>query len=309
MFAAAYDRARFPSDGTMLSILSAVVFLILLISMPAVCTAGAAKGLALWYQQVLPALFPAMIAASFLISRRRIQQLLARLPHPAIAVFFSGVLCGSPMGALTCNSLCQTKLLSPKEGRRMLALVQLPSPLFLFGFTASGCLNLPSLPAFAVSAYLPPCIFFTLFLCFSRNRKQKEAAPAGCTADAQPALSEICDHSFALLIRIGILLMFFSIISELLTMTTAHLPAAAIWPDLFMGMLEMTTGVSRIAACLLPVREKTVLCLFLTGYGGLCVHIQVRQAWQDASFPWVSYELLRIGEGICSGLLYLLLTS
>ena len=53
----------------MLLTLFSAVFLIFLIYNPALCTLGATKGLSLWYKQVLPALFPAMAAASFLISR------------------------------------------------------------------------------------------------------------------------------------------------------------------------------------------------------------------------------------------------
>ena len=96
----------------MLLTLFSAVFLIFLIYNPALCTLGAAKGLSLWYKQVLPALFPAMAAASFLISRKSIQAALKHLPFPASAAFLSGLLCGSPMGALTCSGLYASKLLS-----------------------------------------------------------------------------------------------------------------------------------------------------------------------------------------------------
>ena len=77
----------------MLLTLFSAVFLIFLIYNPALCTLGATKGLSLWYKQVLPALFPAMAAASFLISRKSVQAALKHLPFPSGAAFLSGLLC------------------------------------------------------------------------------------------------------------------------------------------------------------------------------------------------------------------------
>ena len=68
--------------GCMLLTLFSAVFLIFLIYNPALCTLGATKGLSLWYKQVLPALFPAMATASFLISRKSVQAALKHLPFP-----------------------------------------------------------------------------------------------------------------------------------------------------------------------------------------------------------------------------------
>ena len=126
----------------MLLTLFSAVFLIFLIYNPALCTLGATKGLSLWYKQVLPALFPAMAAASFLISRKSIQAALKHLPFPAGTAFLSGLLCGSPMGALTCSGLYASKLLSKRTARWIVCFVQLPSPLFLSGyFACAACKN------------------------------------------------------------------------------------------------------------------------------------------------------------------------
>lgn len=148
----------------MLLTLFSAVFLIFLIYNPALCTLGAAKGLSLWYKQVLPALFPAMAAASFLISRKSIQAALKHLPFPSGAAFLSGLLCGSPMGALTCSGLYASKLLSKRAARWIVCFVQLPSPLFLSGFVASALLALPAKMRFVflLCAYLPFLASFLL---------------------------------------------------------------------------------------------------------------------------------------------------
>lgn len=296
----------------MLLTLFSAVFLIFLIYNPALCTLGAAKGLSLWYKQVLPALFPAMAAASFLISRKSIQAALKHLPFPASAAFLSGLLCGSPMGALTCSGLYASKLLSQRSARWVVCFVQLPSPLFLSGFVASTLLALPAKMRFIflLCAYLPFLASFllcTLLFLLKPTAKysislekdiQKVASP-------EPSLNDICDTCLLLLVRIGVLLMFFSILSEFLNSAA---PQSAV-QTILIGMLEMTTGISKISSLnTLSLRYKSAICLFLLGFGGICVHIQVRQAWQQSDFPIFRYILVRFLFGLCSSLCFLFLT-
>lgn len=312
----------------MLLTLFSAIFLILLIRNPALCTLGAAKGLSLWYEQVLPALFPAMAAASFLISRKSIQTALKRLPFPASAAFLSGLLCGSPMGALTCSGLYASGLLSPKQARWIVCIVQLPSPLFLSGFVASTSLMLETKMRFLflLCAYLPFAITFFLytFLFLLRKphkRKKRKNAPDKLKNTSErnvtksrdplehpePSLNNVCDTCLLLLVRIGVLLLFFSILSEFLT----SIASESATQMLFIGMLEMTTGISKIAALStlsFSLRYKAALCLFLLGFGGVCVHIQVRQAWQQSDFPILRYLIIRLLFGLCSSFSFLILT-
>ena len=297
----------------MLLTLFSAVFLIFLIYNPALCTLGAAKGLSLWYKQVLPALFPAMAAASFLISRKSIQAALKHLPFPASAAFLSGLLCGSPRGALTCSGLYASKLLSQRSARWVVCFVQLPSPLFLSGFVASTLLALPANMRFVflLCAYLPFLASFllcTLLFLLKPTAKysislekdiQKAASP-------EPSLNDICDTCLLLLVRIGVLLMFFSILSEFLNSAVPQSTAQTI----LIGMLEMTTGISKISSLnTLSLRYKSAICLFLLGFGGICVHIQVRHAWQQSDFPIFRYILVRFLFGLCSSLCFLFLNS
>ena len=296
----------------MLLTLFSAVFLIFLIYNPALCTLGAAKGLSLWYKQVLPALFPAMAAASFLISRKSIQAALKHLPFQASAAFLRGLLCGSPMGALTCSGLYASKLLSQRSARWVVCFVQLPSPLFLSGFVASTLLALPAKMRFIflLCAYLP---FLASFLLCTLLFLLKPAAKYSISlekdiqkvASPEPSLNDICDTCLLLLVRIGVLLMFFSILSEFLNSAA---PQSAV-QTLLIGMLEMTTGISKISSLnTLSLRYKSAICLFLLGFGGICVHIQVRQAWQQSDFPIFRYILVRFLFGLCSSLCFLFLT-
>lgn len=297
------------------------IFLILFIRNPTLCTLGATKGLSLWYEQVLPALFPAMAAASFFISRKSIQAALKHLPFPSAAAFLSGFLCGSPMGALTCSGLYMSGLLSRKSARWIVCFVQLPSPLFLSGFVASTSLALPAKMRFSflLCAYLPFAVAFLLCMVCLRNENmphnskvltdslmQNKIPIQKIALKTEPSLNDICDTCLLLLVRIGILLMFFSILSEFLT----SIASESVVQMLFIGILEMTTGISEIGALstfFLSLRCKAAICLFLLGFGGICVHIQVYQAWQQSDFPIFRYLIVRLLFGLCSSLCFLLL--
>lgn len=253
----------------MLLTLFSAVFLIFLIYNPALCTLGATKGLSLWYKQVLPALFPAMAAASFLISRKSVQAALKHLPFPSGAAFLSGLLCGSPMGALTCSGLYASKLLSKRAARWIVCFVQLPSPLFLSGFVASALLALPTKMRFVflLCAYLPFSASFLLCTAsFSLKIRSKNAVfqlkkMIQETSSPEPSLNDICDTCLLLLVRIGVLLMFFSILSEFLTIVTPQSTAQTI----LIGMLEMTTGISKISSLnTLSLRYKSSHLSFFT---------------------------------------------
>ena len=296
----------------MLLTLFSAVFLIFLIYNPALCTLGATKGLSLWYKQVLPALFPAMAAASFLISRKSIQAALKHLPFPAGTAFLSGLLCGSPMGALTCSGLYASKLLSKRTARWIVCFVQLPKPTILSGFVASTLLALPEKYVLFFFFMCLSAFFASFLLCTSFFLKSAAKRSISIEKNVQetslqePSLNDICDTCLLLLVRIGVLLMFFSILSEFLTSAAPQSATQTI----LIGMLEMTTGISKISSLnTLSLRYKSAICLFLLGFGGICVHIQVRQAWQQSDFPIFRYILVRFLFGLCSSLCFLFLNS
>ena len=293
----------------MISTLFSAVFLLLLITKPSICMNGCAKGLTLWYKQLLPSLFPAMAAASILISRKSIQVLLKKLPFTDAVVFFSALICGNPMGALTCSSLCSSNLISIKKSRWLICFVQIPSPMFLFGFCASSVLGLHDASIFAFCAYLPFFCSFVFFLLLNILSSKKERSCESALLP-EPSFDSVCDTCLLLLVRIGILMMLFSIIAELLQdfiSSYSFFADICMYSDVCIGLLEMTTGITKLGSSLLPTHARCALCLFLLGYGGLCIHIQIFNAWQHEKFPWLRYELVRISSGLCSCFVYLLL--
>lgn len=307
----------------MFPFLAILVFFALILTHPSVCIQSAAAGLALWYQQLVPTLFPSMILASLLVTRKFFSKVEAALPVSLIPVA-AGCLCGSPMGAKLSYDLYRRGSISLRRAKQLLCLTQIPSPMFLFGYVAIGCLGLPSAAAFGLALYLPialigACIWATERFLQRKPRKTGSSEPrkrtadtqrnspatkAGTTVPSQPDFSEVAGSCLAILIKIGVLIMFFFILGGLLD--SIFMPS--LWLDLIRGCLEMTSGIDAVSSYVMPLREKTMLTLFLISFGGVSIHMQVMQTWEGLPFPRWQYLLLRIFCGLLSAALYWLLT-
>lgn len=102
---------------------------------------GAADGITLCLQVVIPSLFPfflvSMLLNSALLGRnilflRPVGKLL-RIPAGAESLVVVGLLGGYPVGAQSVSQACRDGQLDPKDGRRMLAFCSNAGPAFLFG--------------------------------------------------------------------------------------------------------------------------------------------------------------------------------
>ncbi len=143
-----------------------VCFLILLLLFPEACISGAKQGLLLWFQTVLPTLFPFMLLSKLMVTLHMSTSLswwfypiLHRLfgcsregCYPIIIGMFSGY----PVGAAAVADLKRQDLISQKEGNFLLCLCNNASPMFLLEFTAAFCLGLASGKKY---------LFFCIILC------------------------------------------------------------------------------------------------------------------------------------------------
>lgn len=278
----------------MLLICAAAAALLILLCFPALCISGAAKGLCLWYQQIIPALLPAMLLTSWTIRRPAVQTLLHKLPSASFTAFLIGLICGCPMGARACHELRQAQLLSDKKAFWLCTLVQMPSPAFILGFTAKACLQLDQPLLFAAAFYLPgatSCLIF--FFLDSRSK-------TGFCSAIPASFDDVCHDCLLILVKIGILLMYVTIINELLLSAFS----GSSFLVLLTGLLEMTTGILQTCNLPLPSHLMAALCLFFLNFGGICVHLQVRQVW-TGKFYFARYIGTRLVFGILSSFLYL----
>lgn len=126
------------------SLLCCLLLLILLLCFPSICLRGARSGLLLWFETILPILFPFMITIR-LFEELHLTSVINRLLSPLICRLFSvspaasftivsGFLCGFPLGAKSCAERVADGSLSKAEGQYLLSFCNQVSPSFLLGY-------------------------------------------------------------------------------------------------------------------------------------------------------------------------------
>lgn len=145
-----------------------IAALLLMLCFPSLSVQGAADGLRLWFDVVLPTLAPFMICTQAIVAMGGMGLLmkpfypllhfLFGLSVPGSYVLLCGLLCGYPLGARLCADFLRDGNISREEGKYLFAICNHPSPMFLMGYVRGQlpvkvspvlllvCLYLPVLP-------------------------------------------------------------------------------------------------------------------------------------------------------------------
>lgn len=287
--------------------LLSLFFLILLL--PQSSIGFASQGLILWYQTVVPALFPSMLLSSLMVETGA-ASLLMGLIHPLLGkllgtspdgtyCFLMGLLCGYPMGAKTCADMIRRSRISREEGRYLMAFIHFPSPMFVVGYIASVNLILPTgIPILAAVYFpaIPLCLLSRRRYCPTPAASPCQishtcsSARGSCAAAASNAasgsvtpdmLDRVITSGSAVMLKIGIYMMIFNILAGFSSMISLPSPLS-LDPDLFApflcGILEMTTGIRLVSQTSLPLLTKGCLICFFSSFGGMSVAMQIQSA-------------------------------
>ncbi len=260
--------------------------LILMLFRAGYVTEGARYGLLLWYNSVVPALFPFMVLSGMIVAGGGISALMTPfylILHPFFPVtkegcyvLVSGLLCGYPMGAKTCADFLREGRLSQREGNFLMAICNHPSPMFLLGYVYP--FFAPDIPVsrLLLSVYIP-----VLFLAFCARavyfpyRPLKTDTQTEMPDSFEPhgsSMDESILSAVEVLCKIGGYLMLFSIFIVFLR-HVAWIPARV--RMLLIASMEMTTGI-REAAASLNFPTSGMLSVFALAFGGFSGLFQTR---------------------------------
>lgn len=128
----------------------------------------AANGLNIWYEKMIPTLFPFMILSGILI-KTGYSIKIAKLCYPVIGKMFSlsydcvyiilmGFLCGFPMGAAMIAESIKYGRITKQEGNCLLAFTNNIEPVYFISFICLYCPYLPVIAAFLIM-YLVPLVY------------------------------------------------------------------------------------------------------------------------------------------------------
>ena len=316
-----------------------IVFLLLY---PENCLDSARYGLTLWFNTVLPSLFP-FVLASFMLLETGLVRLVAHFFAPATRflwgspgesayIFLTASLSGYPVGARIAAELYRTGRLSEADAQAIVRFTSVSGPVFITGAVAAGMLGLPEAGVYlAATHYLGALLTGVVFGLFRRRqsgltprtRISVREAFARFREDAAkcPPVGELMagsvEKAMSLMLRIGGYIILFSVIMELLNvtgilgfLTILYSPLTnlmGIDPSIvstgILGGLEITTGCAKAASLDAPLLITLPLIASIIAFGGLCIHMQTRAVCAAAGLKPKGFALAKTLHGALSAAL------
>lgn len=277
-------------------------YFFLLLCFPSYAASGAAKGLSLWFQSVIPVLFPFSVITSLMIRTNALSSLLRRTGS-VFSKFFhvsrygtfailTGFLCGYPMGAKVIADMRKKKWISPSEASYLLSFCNNLSPMFIIGYIAlenfhKKELVLPSVLILIVSPLL--CSFFF------RIYHQPKPCLAGLS-DSRihfrfSDLDQAVTDSFVVHTKVGGYMILFSVALEMLS----HIPVSApILNNAVFPSLEIAGGIRYISSRLQDIRQSYVPIMALSSFGGFCCIAQTKAMLEHTDIPLIPYIIEKL---------------
>ena len=297
--------------------------LLLLVLLPKICLEGATTGLLLWFEHVIPALFPFFVFSKIILALNICPKKLKPF-YPVVM----GMISGCPTGTYLLADMIDEGTLTKQKAQSMLILCNNASPAFLINYIGCGCM-----PAGNNKYLALICIVISSFMVFlinklinniknkhynyisknynSNNKHTHYKTPGSSTLHSNDhktpesfscILESTILKSAELLVLIGGYIILFSIISNIII----HIVPYAI-PKLLLGSIpEITVGSKLLSTTSLIQNEqiKSAAIATLCGFGGLCGISQTIAPIRSSGMSVRSYVLNRMFCGIISGLLF-----
>lgn len=266
-----------------------ILLLIFLLHHPAEALGAARDGMDLWLNTLIPTLLPFMILTDLLIRTGTAENLLMPLkgfwkkafgisPSGAYVLIF-GLLCGYPMGARITSDMYGHHKISKREAEYLLTFTNHASPVFIYTYILHLCFRdqIPSWMVFGI-LFLSSILTMLFFrFCIYRGRtvsvlenEKKESSAPGVTGTL---LDASIMNGFETITRLGGYILLFSILSALIR---HYWKAGAVAGYLFLGFLELTTGLHFLTGSGLPLTVRYLCAMPMAAFGGVCILAQTK---------------------------------
>lgn len=298
--------------------ISQICFLLLY---PQEALAASKEGMQLWLNVLLPVLLPFLILTGILIHTNMAGKLLQPVEviwnkvlgvsaAGAYAVIV-GALCGYPVGAKITSDLYENHQISESEAKYLLTFTNHASPVFVRTYLCHICLKdqIPARTVFGIFALSDLTIMLLFRFVVYRNKIQFLSADKKKKTSVSSSSGAFLDVSimngFETITRLGGYILMFAILSACISRwyIPHNVPGY-----LLTGILELTTGLYRLQPLILPDITKSILAVFLTASGGVCIAAQTRSlVTKELSVR--SYIVAKPLNGVIAVILILLVTK
>lgn len=275
----------------MTQIIFFLFLLYLLLTKPSLTLEYASNGLLIWYQRMVPSLFPMMIVTGCMI-KLNITASFSKLVHPVTKLFFHtslngsyallvGFLCGFPMGAKTVCELYLQNKLSKDEAQSLLPVCNNIGPVFMLTYGLLA-FNIPHIYTVLILFYCIP-LTYTFFI--MRNKSFSNNINTKSASSFVFALDESITESAMGILSLGGYLMFFNI---LLLIPTQLINVNPQIKSLLSCLIEITNGLSYTTVF------PPYVYLSLLQFGGLCCIFQTLKYTLKTDLSFKKYLFHRL---------------
>ncbi|MDZ4991492.1 sporulation integral membrane protein YlbJ [Clostridium perfringens] len=283
-------------------------------------------GAKLFFNSVLPTMFPFMVICNMIINLDGIKlyskilgPILCKplgLSYPCSFALVASFLCGYPLGAKYSTDLYKKGIIEYDEFSRLINIASNIGPLFLLGAVGTSMLGNSTLGyLLLIPSYLS--VFIMGIITKNKKREKKISLPnEGITESksyynlGEVIKKSIEDASLNILVLCGYVIMFSVIISmvKALFISTGTLTSLSsllnipedIFNGLFLGGIEVTNGCNIIASSNLSILSKLSLISFLSSFGGLSIIAQTSSFFYKEKVSITKYFFYKVLQGIIS---------
>lgn len=271
-----------------------------------------------WAYNLFPSLFPFFVISSILIDcgfAQFLSSLLSKFMYKVFKVNGMGafilimsMLSGFPSSAKYTKELYLNNSINDKEATKLLTFTHFSNPLFILGTISVIFLNnYEAGIIILIIHYFCNIIIGLIFRNYYISNKE-DASLKLAFVNMNKKINET-NKSFgeiihdALTSSISTLLLVLGVVTMFLVLTTLinnNLPISDYYKAIINGVFEMTQGLKSISILDIPLKVKSIFCVFFISFGGLSVHMQIISIISGTKIKYYPYFIARIIHGALS---------
>ena len=299
--------------------ITASIFIMLLI-FSGEAVAGAAEGMALCANVIVPTLLPFFVLSDILCSMG-LPGYLGRLFDGAFcrlfgvggagaAAFILGLTGGYPLGAKSVGELYRSGEISQTEARHLALFCNNSGPAFIIGMAGIGICHSAGIGVLFYIAHGLAALAVGILLC-RKTEHHSSPKQAICTLELSEAISAAMTRAVKSTAMICGFIIFFSMLSgifrtsgllgELVLLLCSRTPLSVTQARaMLLGLMELGGGISAMGS-LGAEPINLAICSFLLGWGGLSVHFQTASVLSGYGLKSRGMVAAKLLHGILAG--------
>ncbi len=317
--------SRIFREKKVFALFASVIFISVLLIFPSYCVQGISNGLVCASEIIIPSLFPYIVLSCFIMRSgadsiigilfSKPMNRLFSVPQICAACIILSFIGGFPVGAKCVSVLYSQKKITTEQARQMMYFCVCPGPAFMISAVGTVMLGNRNAGVIIYISQIISGMIIGIITGYANNRKTAEYKTekvclsykdnSGITSHILASVSDAADS----VIGMTALILLFSMMENVIRNTGLY--------DLLGSLVSFSGADERFARIILPVllevtggcnavKEASLplWCFALcTGFGGLCVHMQIFHICSDIHLKYGRYLLFRVINAMLSAVI------